>query len=67
MKDLIPLSGASTLAFDVGSFEIDAFGRYDVADPEMLDIVAGGFRSSSGGGNNGCTQNGNCGCNNPVA
>lgn len=63
MKDLVEVPGTQQIDFDLAGFEIDAYGRYDVMDPEMLDLVAGGFRESTGGGNSGCTQNGNCGCN----
>ncbi|MDX8346916.1 hypothetical protein SLH49_02860 [Cognatiyoonia sp. IB215446] len=63
MKDIITSASQTEVDFNLVSFEIDAFGRYEVTDPEMLDVVAGGFRS--GGGNGSCQQttNGNCGCN----
>lgn len=63
MKDMMTDAGQTEIDFRLISFEIDPFGRYEVTDPEMLDVVAGGF--SVGGGNGSCqqTQNGNCGCN----
>jgi len=53
-----------SLSINVASFALDQFGRYDVEDPDILDLVAGGW----GGGQQqeqnmncgGC--NGNCGC-----
>lgn len=64
MRDFMAPARPHEMDFDVAGFEIDAYGRYDVADPDMLDVVAGGFRDTSrgGGGNSGCTANNNCGC-----
>ncbi|MDX8346919.1 hypothetical protein SLH49_02875 [Cognatiyoonia sp. IB215446] len=62
MKDLITGASQTQVDFNLISFEIDVFGRYEVTDPEMLDVVAGGF-STSGNGSCQQTQNGNCGCN----
>ena len=39
MKDMT-IVNESEMHFNLADFEIDAFGRYEVTDPEMLDIVA---------------------------
>lgn len=61
MNNINSIDTGRSLDFDLSTFEIDEFGRYDVEDADMLDVVAGGW------GNSGCqTQNsgcnGNCGC-----